>query len=487
MINETPRVRFAPSPTGYLHVGGLRTALYNYLFAKHNNGKFILRIEDTDRNRYVEGALENLLDTIEWVGLTPDEGPRQDGEYGPYIQSERLDIYNKYAQELIDKGKAYRCFCSPERLSKLKEEQKAAKLPQLKYDKHCLSLTKEEIEVKLAAGENHVIRLNIEPGSKVLIKDIVRGNVEFDRNTIDDQVLIKSDGYPTYHMANVVDDHLMRITHVIRGEEWLSSTPKHILLYDFLGWEIPEFAHLPLLLNSDRSKLSKRQGDVAVEDYRSKGYLKNALINFVALLGWSAGDDKEFYYLDELIQAFDLKRVQKSGAVFNVDKLNWLNGEHIKNMSNEELLPRLKEELDKSKFNSSDFPDEYLIKVADAMKSRLTFFSDFIERSSYFFQAPEEYDQAIVQKRWKENSPEYLRKLAGVFNNLEDPGHDDYQDALKNTAEELGVGNGQLIHPVRLAVSGIGVGPGVFELLEIIGKDEVIKRINTAIERIKKD
>ncbi len=485
MINETPRVRFAPSPTGYLHVGGLRTALYNYLFAKHNNGDFVLRIEDTDRNRYVEGALENLLDTLEWVGLTPDEGPRQGGNYGPYIQSERLDIYKKYTDELVEKGKAYHCFCSPERLTELKESQRAAKLPQMKYDKKCLDLSKEEVAEKLANNESHVIRLNVEPGSKVIIKDIIRGHVEFDRNTIDDQVLIKSDGYPTYHMANVVDDHLMNITHVIRGEEWLSSTPKHILLYDYLGWEIPEFAHLPLLLNADRSKLSKRQGDVAVEDYREKGYLKDSLVNFVALLGWSAGDDKEFYYLDELTKAFDLNRVQKSGAVFNVDKLNWLNGEHIKNMSNEKLLPYLKLELDKSEFNSGDFDDEYLLKVVEAMKSRLTFYSDFIERSSYFFKAPESFDEDIVKKRWKKYSAEYLEKFIKAIETLENPGHDEFQDTLKKTAEELGVGNGQLIHPARLAVSGIGVGPGVFDLLAILGKEEVIKRIKTAIEKIK--
>ena len=286
MINENIRVRFAPSPTGYLHVGGLRTALYNYLFARRNNGKFILRIEDTDKNRFVEGAVKNLIETLDWIGLDRDEGPSKEGEYGPYYQSQRLDIYKKYSEELINKGHAYYCFCSSERLTEIREKQQKQGL-QSKYDKHCLSLTQDEINSNLQNNLPHVVRLNVQPDEKIIIDDIIRGRVEFDSNIVDDQVLIKSDGYPTYHLANVIDDHLMKITHVIRGEEWLSSTPKHILLYDFLGWEKPMFAHLPLLLNSDRSKLSKRQGDVAVEDYRAKGYLKEALVNFVALLGWT--------------------------------------------------------------------------------------------------------------------------------------------------------------------------------------------------------
>ncbi|MBN1301119.1 MAG: glutamate--tRNA ligase [Melioribacteraceae bacterium] len=484
MINESPRVRFAPSPTGYLHVGGLRTALYNYLFARHSNGKFILRIEDTDRNRYVEGALENLLETIEWTGLIPDEGPKQGGDYGPYIQSERLNLYKENVDKLINAGKAYHCFCSPERLEELRQDQIKARLPQLKYDKHCLFLSKEEVLNKIQSGEKYVIRLNVESGPKVMIKDIIRGNVEFDRSTIDDQVLIKSDGFPTYHLANVVDDHLMKITHVIRGEEWLSSTPKHVLLYEYFGWEIPEFAHLPLLLNADRSKLSKRQGDVAVEDYKAKGYLKEALINFVALLGWSGGDDKEFYYLDELIDKFTLQRVQKSGAVFNIDKLNWINAEHIKNQKSEDILPFLKNTLLHSEFSRISYTDDYLLKVIEAMKSRIVFYSDFLERSSYFFASPNEYDQQIIEKRWKPETPGHLRILIEEFEKLNNPAHDDFETALKSAAEKLQIGAGKLIHPVRLAVSGIGVGPGVYELLEILGKEEVIRRINTAIEKI---
>ncbi|MGK9476141.1 glutamate--tRNA ligase [Melioribacter sp. OK-6-Me] len=479
------RVRFAPSPTGYLHVGGLRTALYNYLFARKNNGKFILRIEDTDRNRYVEGAVENLINSLKWCGLDYDEGPDIGGDFGPYMQSQRLDIYKKYADELISTGHAYYCFCTPERLEELRKEQMAKKLPQAKYDKHCLHLSKEEIQKKLDQNIPHVVRLNVEPGKKIIFEDVIRGTVEFDSKNIDDQVLIKSDGYPTYHMANVVDDHLMKISHVIRGEEWLSSTPKHILLYNFLGWEPPVFAHLPLLLNPDRSKLSKRQGDVAVEDYRAKGYLKEALINFVALLGWNAGDDKEFYYIEELIEKFSLERVNKSGAVFDIEKLNWLNAEHLRAKSDNDLLTLLKEELSKSKYADLALSDDYLLNVIHAMKERVSFVNEFITKSPYFFETPSSYEEKAIEKNWKAETPEQLKKLRDKFALLENPSKEDYEKALKETANELGIGAGKLIHPLRLALSGMSTGPGIYDILFIIGKDETIKRINQAINTLK--
>lgn len=485
MINETPRVRFAPSPTGYLHVGGLRTALYNYLFAKHNDGKFILRIEDTDRNRYVEGAVDNLIKALKWAGLEYDEGPDAGGDYGPYMQSQRLKIYKEHADELISKGKAYYCFCTPERLKTLKEEQEKQKLPQTKYDKHCLNLTEPEIENNLAKGNAFVVRLNVEPNQKIIFDDIVRERVEFDSNNVDDQVLIKSDGYPTYHLANVVDDHLMKITHVIRGEEWLSSTPKHVLLYDSFGWERPVFAHLPLLLNPDRSKLSKRQGDVAVEDYRDKGYLKEALINFVTLLGWNAGDDREFYYLDELVQAFSLERVNKAGAVFDAVKLNALNAEHLRKKSNEEILGMLKDETQKSKVKSQNYSDEFLLLIIEAMKERVSFVHEFIDSCKYFYEAPTEYEQKAVEKNWKPETPEQLKKLSDAFARLSNPKKEDYEIALTKVAEELGVGKGKLIHPLRLAVSGQSTGPGMFDLLYILGKEDVVNRINYAITKLK--
>ncbi len=484
MINETPRVRFAPSPTGYLHVGGLRTALYNYLFAKRNNGTFVLRIEDTDRNRYVEGAVENLIKALNWTGLNYDEGPEAGGNSGPYLQSERLDIYKKYADELIEKGKAYYCFCTPERLKSLKEEQEKQKLPQAKYDKHCLHLSKDEIVNNLAAGIANVVRLNVEQNHTIKFDDIIREHVEFESNNVDDQVLIKSDGYPTYHLANVVDDHLMKITHVIRGEEWLSSTPKHVLLYDAFGWERPIFAHLPLLLNPDRSKLSKRQGDVAVEDYRDKGYLKDALINFVALLGWNAGDDKEFYYMDELISSFSLERVNKAGAVFDLQKLNWLNAEHLRKKSDSELLEMLKSELQKSKFKNGNYSDKFLLLIIQSMKERVSFIKEFIDTCTYFYEAPTEYEQKAIEKNWKPDTPDQLIKLKEEIASLNNPTKEDYEHALAKVSEELNVGKGKLIHPLRLAVSGQSTGPGMFDLLFILDKDEVVKRIETAVKNI---
>ncbi len=482
---ENIRVRFAPSPTGYLHVGGLRTALYNYLFARKNGGKFILRIEDTDRNRYVEGAVENLIDALKWSGLEFDEGPSTGGNFGPYMQSQRLDIYQKHIKELISNEHAYYCFCTPQRLEALKEKQQREKLPQAKYDKFCLGLSKEEVEVKLADKTPFVVRLNVKPNQRIIFDDIVRDRVEFESNNVDDQVLIKSDGYPTYHLANVVDDHMMRISHVIRGEEWLSSTPKHVLLYDAFGWERPIFAHLPLLLNPDRSKLSKRQGDVAVEDYRSKGYLKDALVNFVALLGWNAGDDQEFYFQNELIDKFSLERVNKSGAVFDLEKLNWLNAEHLRRKSDAELLLFLKKEILNSQFSILNLSDDYLLQVIAVMKERVSFVKEFLTKSPFFFEAPTEYEESAVQKNWKDETPEQLKKLSDAFAILENPTKEDFENALTKTAEELNVGKGKLIHPLRLAVSGTSTGPGVFDIVIILGKQEVLTRIQSALDRIR--
>ncbi len=481
---ENIRVRFAPSPTGYLHVGGLRTALYNFLFAKKNNGKFILRIEDTDRNRYVEGAVENLISALKWCNLQFDEGPDIGGKFGPYLQSQRLEIYKQYIQMLITEGKAYYCFCTQERLEALREEQLKQKLPQAKYDKHCLGLNKDDITKKLNEKIPYVIRLNVEPNNKITFEDIVRGRVEFESNNIDDQVLIKSDGYPTYHLANVVDDHLMEISHVIRGEEWLSSTPKHVLLYDSFKWQRPIFAHLPLLLNPDRSKLSKRQGDVAVEDYRSKDFLNDALVNFVALLGWNAGDDKEFYYLNELIEKFSLERVNKAGAVFDLDKLNWLNAEHLRKKTDDEILLMLKESILNSQFSTFNYKDFYLLQIISAMKERVSFVNEYLSKSPYFFEAPKAYEEVSVLKNWNRETPQQLEELKLEFSLLENPSKEDYEHALARVSEKLNIGKGKLIHPLRLALSGISTGPGIFDIAFIIGKDEVLKRIDTALKLI---
>jgi len=478
------RVRFAPSPTGFLHVGGLRTALYNYLFARKSGGVFILRIEDTDRTRYVEGAIENLIETLEWCGLEYDEGPIKGGPYGPYIQSERLDIYKHHVQILIDKKKAYYCFCEPQRIEELRRSQEKQNL-QTKYDKHCLHLSESEITTKLKSGSKFVVRLNVEPNQIIVVDDIIRGSVQFDSNLLDDQILLKSDGYPTYHLANVVDDHLMQISHVIRGEEWLPSTPKHVLLYDSFGWQKPIFAHLPLLLNPDKSKLSKRQGDVAVEDYRAKGYLKEALINFVALLGWNPGTEQEYFTLDELKKQFSLEAINKSGAVFNVEKLNWLNFEHLRNKSDDDVLKLLKEELSRSRYKEVKIEDERLRKIIQAMRPRVSFVKEFLEKSSYLFEPPKEYEKEAVKKHWKSDIPDTLKILIEEFSKLEKPTKEDYETALKNTAQKLNVSNGKIIHAVRLAISGVSGGPGLYDIIDILGKNETIKRLNDAIEHIK--
>ncbi len=477
------RVRFAPSPTGYLHVGGLRTALYNYLFARKNNGVFIVRIEDTDRARIVDGAVENLVETLRWAGLEFDEGPGKGGPKGPYVQSERLAIYKQYVKQLLDSGKAYYAFDTQEELDEMRKMQEQMRIP-TKYDRRALKLTAGEVQEKLASGAPAVVRMRVPEAKTVAFDDIVRGQVEFSSDQLDDQVLLKSDGYPTYHLANVVDDHLMEISHVIRGEEWLSSTPKHVLLYQYFGWELPTFAHLPLLLNPDKSKLSKRQGDVAVEDYRQKGYLKEALVNFVAFLGWNPGGEREIFSLEELVQEFSLERVGKSGAVFNIEKLEWLNFQYLREKTDAEVLVMLKDYLSQSPFSNKHFDDAYLLKVVSAMRERVTFVKDFVEKSPYFFEAPTQYDPEVGKKRWSKATADQMKTLIDEFGRLENPQKGEFEAALHRAAETLKIKNSGLIHPLRLAVSGMGVGPGLYDILSILGKDETIRRIHSAIKNI---
>lgn len=476
------RVRFAPSPTGYLHVGGLRTALYNYLFAKHHGGKFILRIEDTDQSRKVEGAVENLIETLKWSGIEYDEGPDRDGGCGPYVQSQRLEIYRKYAQELIAKDKAYYCFCTSERLQEVRQKQLAAKLS-TSYDRHCRNISLKEAERRIAAGEQHVIRMKIPLESELSFEDIIRGRVTISHTMIDDQVLIKSDGFPTYHLAVVVDDHLMGITHVIRGEEWLSSVPKHILLYQYFGWEVPVLAHLPLLLNPDKSKLSKRQGDVAVEDYRAKGYLKEAIVNFIAFLGWNPGDEREIFFMEQLVQEFNLERVGKSGAVFNIEKMNWLNQQHIKLKTNEELAQLIKPHI--KSVQLANLNDNYFFKVIGLLKERLAFPKDFVEMSEYFFRNPESFDEGGLKKYWEPETHNHLKLFADRLESLLEYSHTSIETALRQLAEELQIKPTKLIHPTRLALSGRTVGPGLFEMMELLGKEIVVWRLRRAVEKFK--
>lgn len=497
MAETQIRTRFAPSPTGYLHVGGLRTALYNYLYAKGQGGSFILRLEDTDRTRLVEGAIDNLLNALEWAGIEPDESPRKPGAYGPYVQSERLDIYKKYVDQLIGEKKAYYCFSTSEELEESRQLQLKQGL-QPKYNRKWLpedmggSMLRSEVQKRLDAGEPCVVRMKVPDKRRIRLDDVIRDIVWFDSDTVDDQVLLKSDGFPTYHLASVVDDHLMEITHVIRGEEWLSSTPKHILLYEFFEWEAPVFAHLPLLLNPDRSKLSKRQGDVAVEDYQSKGYSKEALVNFVALLGWNEGEgvEQEKYSMQELIEKFKLERVGKSGAVFNIEKLNWLEKEYIKESPNETLLEKVKPllleelvdsetEMDKDVITS----DNYLMAMIELMKERVNFVHEFVSFSRYFFFDPTSYDEQAVQKRWKENTPELLSEFSEVLKNTEFKA-EPMEEALKAFATEKGVKNAVLIHPIRLAVSGVGFGASLYHMLEVIGKEACLRRIEKAVKTI---
>ncbi len=483
-MNSRPiRVRFAPSPTGFLHVGGLRTALYNYLFARKEGGAFVLRIEDTDRSRYVEGAIENLIDTLHWAGLEYDEGPGKEGARGPYMQSERLAVYREHANRLLENATAYRCFCPPERIAELRRQQEKQKMNP-RYDRHCLSLSAEEIAENLRMGRQFVVRMKIPSGAGVQFHDLIRGDVEFANETLDDQVLIKSDGYPTYHLANVVDDHLMQVSHVIRGEEWLPSTPKHVLLYGFFGWDPPVFVHLPLLLNPDRTKLSKRQGDVAVEDYRSKGYLKEALVNFVALLGWNPGTEQELFTLDELVQEFSLEKVNKTGAVFDVAKLNWLNFEHLRRKSDAEVLALLKGLLAGKSYPAWTLTDDYLLSVIAAMRPRITFVRDILDKSPYFFEPPSTYDPEVIKKWWTRDTPGVLERLIDEFSLIPDGGTEEFEPTLEKVAQALGIEKGKIIHPLRVAISGVGGGPGIYDIVRILGRNECIARMRTAIATI---
>lgn len=509
------RVRYAPSPTGYLHIGGLRTALYNYLFAKHHKGTFVLRIEDTDRTRYVEGATENLIRSLVRCGVTPDEGPllnadggvHEVGKHGPYVQSQRLSLYADHAHRLVAMGAAYYCVCTAERLEDMRQRQIAAKQPTM-YDKHCrmLGLTKESIE-----GKPYVVRLAVPADRVVTFHDLIRGSVSFHTNQIDDQVLLKSDGFPTYHLAVVVDDHAMEISHIIRGEEWLPSTPKHVLLYEAFGWSAPEFAHLPLLLNSDRSKLSKRQGDVAVEDYLKKGYVPEALVNFVALLGWNPTGDRELYTMSELIDGFDITKVNMSGAVVNFEKLDWVNGNYIRSMQPEECiraaLPYLIEaglvverrEIADGHSTSKlyavagggvlkrELDPAWLAHVIGIERDRLSRFSDVAHGVAFFFTLGE-YPREMLA--WKEMSlSEVGERLVFLVQLLEGLPLEHWKATelerhIKDAVTARGFRMGEVLWPMRVALSGRQASPPPFDIAAILGKEETIRRINNAISRI---
>lgn len=489
------RVRFAPSPTGLLHIGGLRTALYNYLFAKSfDNGVFVLRIEDTDRTRYVEGAEKDIVQSLTWAGMNYDEGPDKGGGYGPYRQSERKDIYEDYARQLVEEGHAYYAFDTPEELNKMRERLKKSGNPSPKYDaitrmsmKNSLTLPEEEVERKLNQGDEYVIRLKVPRRETIRFEDEIRGYVSFESKGLDDQVLLKSDGMPTYHLANVVDDHLMEITHVIRGEEWLSSTPKHILMYEYFGWEPPKIAHLPLIMSPSGGKLSKRKAEsegipINTQDYIDQKFEPEALINFLAYLGWSPGDDSELHSLDELIELFSLDRVSKGGAVFDYKKLIWYNEHYLREKSAEELFPRVREIAEEKGIS----PDkEYMKQIIPLMKDRVSKVEDFVTMGRFFFEDPQEYEDRAL-KKWKEGSAELLQDYATKIANLEDEEFkaDILKDKIKEVIKAHDVGFGKLMMPLRVAVSGMGFGPDLTPTIELLGKETTLHRIQTAIERL---
>lgn len=523
-MNKKIRVRFAPSPTGELHVGGLRTALYNYLFARKQGGDFVLRIEDTDQKRFVPGTVENLIQTLELMGIRYTEGPFEKsrmpqtsfaqsdsktypgivevGDHGPYVQSERLDLYKKYTDELITNKKAYYCFCSAERLDEIRAEQAKNKQAP-KYDRHCRSLSEEEIQARLNAKESHVVRMIVPDDREIAFTDLVRGVVKFHTRDVDDQVLMKSDGFPTYHLAAIVDDHIMGITHVLRSEEWLPSTPKHILLYESFGWNPPEIGHVSFILGKDgKKKLSKRDGGVSVEYFLSQGYLEEALLNFVALLGWNPGkgNTQEIFSLEELERVFDLSGLHKAGAVFDLKKLDWLNGEYIKKMLVDDLYARVRD----GKFLEKDLiqnapmemqTEEYLKRVLAIERERLAKLSDVGEQNPFFFAKDISYDAQKLN--WKENTAEMTKaSLSRAVNILEKLSDADWlsKDVLEKTLMDAagdpahgnlaGKNRGDFLWPLRFALTGADKSPSPFDCAWVLGKEESLKRLATAIEKL---
>jgi len=472
------RVRFAPSPTGYLHIGGLRTALYNYLFARHTGGTFILRIEDTDRTRIVPDAMENLIHTLQKLDITFDEGPIIGGNYGPYIQSERLDLYRKEAQKLLDAGFAYRCFCTPETLAQMRAEQQA-KGEFVKYDRRCLNLTPAEIEAKLAKGEPYVLRLKMPEKRIFRFNDIIRGEVEMDSAQSDDQVLIKSDGYPTYHLAAVVDDHYMDISYVIRGEEWLSSMPKHLWLYECFGWTPPQWVHLPLILNPDRTKLSKRMNDVAVEDYLERGYLKEAIINFVALLGWHSADNREIFSLEELCQEFTLERVNKSGAIFDLNKLNWMNGWYLRNLPLDTIVERSKPYFEKEHLAIPD--SDKLTKIVATARERCTLLSDLVQYSKMFL-CPQPLSTESLDFLKKEDSRKVLSWFQSHLPSGGDIDAEQLNQLVQQGIKDLGFKGKAFYKPLYLALLHQDHGPELPAIFSILGLKEVHHRIQEVLQ-----
>jgi glutamyl-tRNA synthetase len=506
-MNQNVRVRFAPSPTGPLHIGGLRTALFNYLFARKAGGSFIVRIEDTDQTRFVPGAEEYILETLDWCGLYPDEGPMQGGGFGPYRQSERKNLYNSYARELIRKGSAYYAFDTPEELDakrKLYEEKGETFV----YDsttresmKNSVSLGKVEVDQLIAAGTPYVVRFRFEPDREISMQDMIRGEVVVNSSTLDDKILFKSDGMPTYHLANVVDDNLMAISHVIRGEEWLPSMPLHVSLYRALGWEhlMPSFAHLPLILKpSGKGKLSKRDGEKggfpvfplewkdpdtgeSTTGFREEGYLSEALINMLALLGWNPGTEKELFTLEQLVDEFQMDKVGKSGSRYDPEKAKWFNHQHLQMIQDSELRFSFQRQLEEHQVSCDREELQILIPL---IKPRINFIHEIWEQSWFFFNPPAQYDEAVIKKRWKGDTPEQMEGLMGILEECKPFSPETLEEAVKDMIEEKGWGMGAIMNAWRLLLVGAATGPGLFDLAAFLGKEEVIGRMKRGIEMI---
>lgn len=504
-------VRFAPSPTGPLHIGGVRTALYNYLYAQKHGGRFILRIEDTDRTRFVPGAEDYIYQALSWIGIHMNEGVREGGEAGPYRQSERAQagLYRRYADQLMASGHAYYAFDTSEELTAMRERLKESGSQVQQYNaltrhtmKNSLTLTSEEVDAKLAAGDPYVVRFKMPRKEEIRFHDIVRDWVVFHSAQLDDKILLKSDGMPTYHLANVVDDHLMEVTHVIRGEEWLSSTPLHVMLYRAFGWEetMPTFVHLPLILNPNgKGKMSKRQGDklgfsvfptswtdpeteAVSSGFREDGYLPTALMNFLALLGWNPGNDEEVMDEARLTTLFDLNRINNSGTKFDLDKLNWFNQTYIRQMDAFALVELVRPLAEAAAYPPKE--DAYLAQVIELMKERVTVVGDFVSEAPYFWQDPETYDAKMAKKRWKEDTGPLMTKLVVAFEALEQWEGDNVSAAFEAFLEQEEVGKGKVLAPLRLALTGVAGGPGVFDIAALIGKEATLRRITQAVERI---
>lgn len=499
------RVRFAPSPTGPLHMGGVRTALYNYLFAKKHNGTFLIRIEDTDQTRFVAGAQDYIMDALKWCGIMPTEGPGLGGEFGPYVQSERKEMYKPFAEQLIAEDKAYYAFDSAEDLDRMRDQAKAMGMPNWQYNsvtrssmRNSLTLPQSEVEQLLAKGEPFVIRMKMPRNRDVRFHDLIRGWVVVNTNNLDDKVLFKSDGMPTYHLANIVDDHTMAISHVIRGEEWLPSAPLHILLYEAFGWDCPEFAHLPLLLRPDgNGKLSKRDGDrlgfpvfptnwTTIEGelysgYREKGYVPGAFINMLALLGWNPGTTQEIFTLEELVEAFSLERVSKAGAKFDPEKTKWFQQQYLRSLPNSELAQQLREI---TELKQSDLELELICSL---MKERATFAQDILTDGAYLFERPTSFDADTIRKKWKSETTGYINEWKALIVELSDFTSTNIEQTFKSFLSEKQLGIGAVLLPYRLVLTGVGAGPGMFEISEFLGKEEVLARIDlglAAVEQI---